>query len=85
MQLKHPVPVRLLYSEAYYNYINAYYPCDEADALRLAAILMMIRLGEFDPTKAKTYLSKYVDSFWEVIAEDYVAIGIIISGICLFQ
>lgn len=50
--------IRLLYQEAYYNYINAFYPCDEADALRLAAILMVIRLGEFEAAKAKSYLSK---------------------------
>lgn len=59
-QLKNPNAIRLLYQEAYYNYINAYYPCDEVDALRLAAILMVLRLGEFEPTKAKLYLSKYV-------------------------
>ncbi|XP_067947183.1 krev interaction trapped protein 1-like [Watersipora subatra] len=55
--LKNPNAIRLLYEEAYHNYINAFYPCDEADALRLAAILMVLRLGEFEPTKAKHYLS----------------------------
>ena len=60
LQLKNPNPIRLLFNEAYYNYINAFYPCDETDALRLAAILMVIKLGEFEPTKAKNYLSTSV-------------------------
>ncbi|KAF6027096.1 KRIT1 [Bugula neritina] len=59
--LKNPNAIRLLFLEAYHNYINAYYPCDEVDALRLAAMLMLLKLGEFEPSRAKHHLSNDVN------------------------
>jgi hypothetical protein len=45
--------IRLLFSEAYHNYINSYYPCSTQDAVILGGILLQLRHGDYDARKAR--------------------------------
>lgn len=56
-KIKNVQAIRLLFSEAYRNYITAMYPCDETDALLLAGLLVHMRLGDFDAKVAKSFLA----------------------------
>ncbi|XP_048237783.1 krev interaction trapped protein 1-like [Haliotis rufescens] len=56
-QLTHQKAIDLLFHEAYYNYINALYPCKEQDAVIFAAILFLLWHGNLDSSSAKSFLS----------------------------
>ena len=58
-QVRHPVAIRFLFHEAYYNCIESMYPCSDQDVMHLAAILMQLYQGDFDQRKAKNYLNRY--------------------------
>ena len=52
--------IRLLFNEAYYNYLDSWYPCWEDDAIQLASRLMQLSQGDYDPRKHAQYLSRYL-------------------------
>ncbi|KAL5005984.1 hypothetical protein ScPMuIL_017142 [Solemya velum] len=56
-EVHHPDAIRLLFHEAYYNYISALYPCKDQDVLFLAAVLMYKYQGEYDAPTTKAYFS----------------------------
>ncbi|ESO96223.1 hypothetical protein LOTGIDRAFT_174957 [Lottia gigantea] len=56
-QLLHPEAIKMLFHEAYDNYINALYPCKDHDVLIFSAILFCIYFGERESSTAKTLLS----------------------------
>ncbi|KAK2194018.1 hypothetical protein NP493_3g04010 [Ridgeia piscesae] len=56
-EVRHPVAIRFLFHEAYYNCIESMYPCSDQDVMHLAAILMQLYQGDFDQRKAKNYLN----------------------------
>ncbi|KAL3859728.1 hypothetical protein ACJMK2_009929 [Sinanodonta woodiana] len=52
----HPEAIKLLFHEAYQNYIKGFYPCKEQDVLILASILLYMEHDQ-DQHGAKTFLS----------------------------
>ncbi|ELT97767.1 hypothetical protein CAPTEDRAFT_226695 [Capitella teleta] len=54
--VRHPVAIRLLFYEAYHNYINSYYPCSTQDAVILGGILLQLNHGDYDSRKARNII-----------------------------
>ncbi|KAH3774356.1 krev interaction trapped protein 1-like [Dreissena polymorpha] len=58
-EVTHRDAINLLFHEARYNYINAYYPCKEQDILQCASILLYLKYGgTADVSSAKSFLGK---------------------------
>lgn len=55
-EVNHPDAIRLLFHEAEYNYIKAFYPCKEQDVWLFASILLYLKFGSQDHQSAKTFL-----------------------------
>ncbi|KAK6172059.1 hypothetical protein SNE40_018023 [Patella caerulea] len=56
-KLTHPEAIKMLFHEAYDNYINAFYPCTDHDVLTFASILFCLWYGEQESSAAKSILS----------------------------
>jgi len=48
-KVKDPSAIKLLYSEALYNVLYSRFPCEEEEAINLAALQMQIVYGDYDP------------------------------------
>lgn len=56
-EVTHPLAIRTLFYEAKHNYINALYPCKDADVHTFASILILLeQQGKYDTVTAKSYL-----------------------------
>lgn len=58
-EVPHPDAVRLLFHEAEFNYINAFYPCKEQDVWLFASILLYLKFGSQDQHGAKAFLNNH--------------------------
>jgi len=56
-EVTHPDAIRLLFYEAEFNYINAFYPCKEQDVWLFASILLFLKHGSQDH-QAKAFLNR---------------------------
>ncbi|XP_055959104.1 krev interaction trapped protein 1 [Patella vulgata] len=56
-KLTHPEAIKMLFHEAYDNYINAFYPCTDHDVLTFASILFCLWYGEQESSAVKSILS----------------------------
>lgn len=56
-EVTHTDAIKLLFHEAKFNYINAFYPCKEQDVWLFASILLYLKYGPHDQQGAKNFLS----------------------------